>query len=103
MHITQYFECSVIFHELQVKCGEAEDGVSISWLSYKGARLVDALCAASLAFWVRPFPMVDVQFCRVAMGSFLTLILLGWDSLLLFGPVIGTKFLFSTFILGLHW
>ena len=78
VHITQYFECSVIFAGAAGEVGEGVDGVSISWLPCMGARLVDVICATSLASWDKPLPVVDAQFSWVASGSFLTLILLGW-------------------------
>ena len=62
VHIAQYFECSVIIAGAAGKVGECVHGVSITWLPCMGARLVDTCCAASLASWVKPLSMVDLQF-----------------------------------------
>ena len=103
MHITQYLECSVTFAGAAGEVGEDMDGVSISWLPCMGARLVDMLCAASLASWVKLLLMVDAQFSSVASRSFLTLILLGRENLALFDLVSGTRLHFFTAALGFGW
>ena len=62
VHFTQHFEFSVIFTGLAGEMGEGTDGVSIGWFPCMGARLVDVLCTACLASWVRFLLMVDAQF-----------------------------------------